>query len=370
MKIIKKIGLDHIRFIASLLIIAIHIYPLATINENLDFIFTRVLFRIAVPIFLIITGFFIIPKSLENKSTLIKYTKKILKIYLLCILIYLPINIYSNYFKEISLITILKDILINGTFYHLWYFPALILGLWITYIIVKKLSKKQTITILIILYLIGLLGDSYYGIINKIEVFNNIYNILFNITSYTRNGLFYTPIFLYIGYYFNTHKLKISTKTNIILLIISLLLMLIEGTILHYNNLQKHSSMYILLIPTIIFLFNLLIPTINNTNKFLRTQSMLIYIIHPLIIIAVRLSAKIIHQENLIIYNNLINYILVTILSIISSIILIKVKEVIKNANNQRKERNKITQNRKSMDRNKPKQLRTQHKPNKKNNTR
>ena len=49
-------------------------------------------------------------------------------------------NIYMGKFNNISIFSIIKDILINGTLYHLWYFPALILGIWITYYFIKKLT--------------------------------------------------------------------------------------------------------------------------------------------------------------------------------------------------------------------------------------
>lgn len=139
----KKINIDIWRFIVSFLIVAIHISPFDKINPEFDFFFTRILGRIAVPLFLMITGYYILDRALKDKQVLVDYTKKILKIYLLCILLYLPINIYMGSFKNIDIITILKDVFINGTLYHLWYFPALIVGVWITYYLVKKLGRKK-----------------------------------------------------------------------------------------------------------------------------------------------------------------------------------------------------------------------------------
>jgi len=139
---LKKLNLDIFRFIAALMIVAIHIYPLAVFNQNVDYFFTRVIFRIGVPLFLMITGFFVLPKALKDKNKLKDYTFKILKIYILSILIFLPINIYSGTFKNLDIINVLKDIFINGTMYHLWYFPALILGIWITYFLLKYVSTS------------------------------------------------------------------------------------------------------------------------------------------------------------------------------------------------------------------------------------
>ena len=149
----KKINIDVWRFIVSFLIVAIHISPFAEISPEFNFFITRILGRIAVPLFLMITGYYVLDKSLDNVEKLKDYTKKTLKMYLFCIILYIPINIYMGNFSNIDFIQIIKDILINGTLYHLWYFPALILGLWITYYLIKKMGVKKTFLIAIFLSL-------------------------------------------------------------------------------------------------------------------------------------------------------------------------------------------------------------------------
>ncbi len=49
-------GLDIFRICAALLVITIHTSPLASVSEGADFFLTRVLARIAVPFFLMVTG--------------------------------------------------------------------------------------------------------------------------------------------------------------------------------------------------------------------------------------------------------------------------------------------------------------------------
>ena len=53
--------LDRFRIIAALAVIAIHTSPLATFHEGADFFLTRVLARIAVPFFFMVTGHFVVP---------------------------------------------------------------------------------------------------------------------------------------------------------------------------------------------------------------------------------------------------------------------------------------------------------------------
>ena len=70
------------------------------------------------------------------------------------------------------------------------------------------------IIICMILYLIGLFGDSYYGITSSFEITKNIYDVIFKTFEYTRNGLFYVPIYIYMGYMLKEKQLNIKTKCD------------------------------------------------------------------------------------------------------------------------------------------------------------
>ena len=72
----KTISIDKLKILFAIFIIAIHTYPLTSISENADFIFTHVFCRIGVPFFLMVTGYFVLQKALQDKSVLIKYMPK------------------------------------------------------------------------------------------------------------------------------------------------------------------------------------------------------------------------------------------------------------------------------------------------------
>lgn len=317
----KTINMDACRLLAAFMIVAIHTYPLEKINPNLDYFFTRIIFRIAVPFFLMVTGYFLIPKILKNKSALIGYSKKILKLYVISIIIYLPVNIYMGYFNHTNILNITKDIFFNGTFYHLWYFPALLLGLWISYVFPIKGNKKNIFFIFILLFLIGIFGDSYYGTISKITILKNFYHILFCLFDYTRNGFFYTPIFLYIGYIISCTDRVFSEKKRLLFLFSSLALMGVEGMILYYFQIPRHTSMYFFLVPTAYFLFSFLREKEWKRNKNICNIATWLYILHPLFIIVIRFIFKIIHAEN-IIENSIVNYLIVVLSTVIFTYII------------------------------------------------
>lgn len=334
----KRITLDWGRFIASLMIVAIHIYPFQFLSASFDYLLTRVLFRIAVPFFLMITGYFLVSKVLEKKELqeqkkiLKSYTKKIIKLYFISILIYLPINIYNSYFSETSFLKICKDVLINGTFYHLWYFPSLILGLWISYYILRTRKKSFCLGLLVFLYLMGLLGDSYYGITENFPVLKDFYHRVFNICEYTRNGLFYVPIFLSMGYWIHQlSNIKLNYKDYISFLI-SLTLMVVEGFLLYQFKVPRHTSMYIMLIPSSYFLFKIMLNFKNSESGIdqkLRGISTWIYILHPLLIVGIHFFAKRVHLEDIMIHQSFLNYFLVVVSTLALIIIFGKVKEML-----------------------------------------
>lgn len=309
----KKINIDMLRLIAAFMIVAIHTYPFEFISNDLDFLITRVLFRVAVPFFLMITGYFTLKN--DNK-TLLKYTKKILLIYGLSIILYLPINIYNGYFNNFNILILIKDIFLTGTIYHLWYFPALILGLWLSYFLINKLSLKKSLIVSLILYTIGVFGDSYYGLIANIPFINMFYKVIFFLFDYTRNGLFFVPIFLIMGYSINKKEINIPI-IKYPYAIIFLITMLLEGLITIKYNLYYHSSMYFSLIPLMYITFAYLMNNYES-NPSIRSIGTYIYVIHPFIIVITHFLKRFIP----ILKNSLVNYILVCIISLIASLIL------------------------------------------------
>lgn len=319
-------GIDCFRFISALLIVAIHTSPLADISNTGDFILTRIIARIAVPFFLITSGFFLISRYGNSNEKLIKFVKKTLMIYAAAILIYIPINIYNGYFKMDNLLpNIIKDIVFDGTLYHLWYLPASVMGAVTAWYLVKRLDYSGALIITFVLYLTGLFGDSYYGISKKVPILRYFYKLIFQICDHTRNGIFFAPVFLVMGGMIADRQYKIKNMfiKNICGFIISFLIMMAEALLLHHFNIQKHDSMYVFLIPCMYFLFCLILNFRGKRLKNLRTVSLIIYIIHPMVIVAVRLTAKLFHMYEVFVENSVIHYIIVSLMSIMFGAVMI-----------------------------------------------
>ena len=309
-------GIDYFRMIAAVLIVAIHTSPLASFSATGDFIFTRIIARVAVPFFLVTSGFFLISRYSYNADKLRKFIKKTALIYAAAIVIYIPINIYNGYFSEDNLLPkIIKDIVFDGTLYHLWYLPAAIVGAVIAWYLVKQWAYRKAFAVTLVLYIVGLFGDSYYGIAENIPSLNSFYHLIFQVSDYTRNGIFFAPIFFVLGGYISDNKDKLSFKKSIIGFTTCFSLMFAEALTLHRFELQRHDSMYVFLLPSICFLFYFLMHFKGKNRAQLRTISLIIYIIHPFVVVLIRLFAKITHLQNALVENSLIHYLLVCIIS-------------------------------------------------------
>ena len=313
-------GLDAFRFIAALLVITVHTSPFASFSVDADFFFTRILARLAVPFFFMVTGQFVLSELVKKQKiqfpAIWKYIKRILSLYGIAILLYLPIGIYAGHFQNLSILSALKLLLFDGAFYHLWYFPALILGILLLYFFQKFCSIKTCAVISAILYLVGLLGDSYWGVISAFTPISRIYELGFLVFSYTRNGLFMAPLFLIMGALIeNTPKPKTAIHNRIGFLF-SFLLMSTEGFILRYFEIPRHDSMYLFLPTCMYFLYQALLSWNAKPPRLIRSASLWIYILHPAAIIAVRAAAKLLNATEVLIGNSMIHFLSVSALSL------------------------------------------------------
>ena len=321
----KTGSLDSFRLLAAFLVIANHTSPLLSYGEDADFILTRIIARMAVPFFLMVSGYFLY-QYIENgdNSYILAFCKKIGFLYALSILLFLPLNLYAGHYEVPNWgYELVKDILVDGTFYHLWYFPGLIVGVIIVVFLVRKIGLKLTIIISVILYSIGLFGDSYYGITEQFPSLEVFYQAVFIGADYTRNGVFMVPIFLILGMLLYKGNITASFSVNLLLFVICFSFLIVEGLLLHYYQFQRHDSMYFMLIPAMYFLFQCLLQIRGKSSKSIRTISTIMYIIHPWMIVLVRFTAEFFTLEKWFVENSMVHFLAVSFLSFILAWVLI-----------------------------------------------
>lgn len=158
------------------------------------------------------------------------------------------------------------------------------------------------------LYLIGLLGDSYYGVVEALPALWRAYDSLFELFDYTRNGLFFAPIFLMLGGLMAERKRLLPKAQAIAGFAVSLLLMSAKAMLLRKSGFPRHDSMYVFLPPCAFFLFQFALHFRVRKVRSLRTASLLIYLVHPMMIVAVRAVARWMRLQSLLIGNSLIHF--------------------------------------------------------------
>lgn len=314
-------GLDRFRLVGALLVVAIHTSPLTFISAGTDFFLTRVLARVAVPFFLMVTGQFVLPRILSPGPRagrrLCRYLTRIGILYLACILLYLPLGIYAGHYRDLTLTRLLQMLIWDGTFYHLWYFPACMLGMLLLYLLSRRLDLRTVAMICGILYLLGLSGDSYYGLSIYLPPLRSLCDWGFQVWTYTRNGLFLAPLFLMLGAYMGKAAADRLPATPVLAagLLLSLSGMTGEAFGLRYLESLRHDSMYLLLVPVMYCLYGLLLRWPCPACPRLRRMSTLVYILHPAVIVAVRLCARLPHMLPLM-EHSLIHYLAVCAVSL------------------------------------------------------
>lgn len=330
-------GLDTFRLAAALFVVAIHTSPLASISGDADFFLTRVLARVAVPFFFMVTGHFVLselfdapPNGISRKRPLLparlkKYLLRLCLLYGVSILAYLPLGIYAGHYQELSPGALLRMLLFDGTFYHLWYFPACILGVLLVFLLSRFLRLEHVSIFSAVLYVIGLFGDSYFGLAEKLPALEAMYSAMFRVFSYTRNGLFLAPLFLVLGIWAGVGFAPAAADSSTCRrkaaalcagLFLSFCAVTAEAFILRHFSLQRHDSMYFFLVPVLFLLYRCLLLAPAPSKKSLRTMSAWIYVLHPAFIVVIRGAAKLLHLTTLFVDNSVLHYLAVCSLSV------------------------------------------------------
>nr|WP_315164745.1 acyltransferase [uncultured Flavobacterium sp.] len=276
----RNISLDILKIILAIMVIGMHSNFLIDISEEFNYVLVNGVFRIAVPVFFIINGFFFV--NVINKNQIKKWLKRVTILYLIWMVFYSNFWFKLNDFNKQEFIVIAKNIIIG--YHHLWYLSAMI-GSGIILFWLKDLSNKLLIAVSFSLFFIG----ATIQYIGNYHVFLNshIDNILNYIPLY-RNFLFFGFPFFVIGYLINKMRLYENIKKEkIFILLVTSLLILIFESLLNYFYLPKIEAIDILfsliIICPIIFLFVFSLKS-NQNSKNITLYSTAIYLIHPFLI--------------------------------------------------------------------------------------
>lgn len=284
--------IDIARYISALLVVCIHTFPFYEISSTFNSYWIHTICRLAVPFFFTTSGFFFFRSygedEEENDARLKKSLKRLFKIYLIWTVIYLPYTIYDHVHTHssiYSLFSYIRDFFLNGSYYHLWFLPALILADVIVYWLYKHKGLRFTLKVTFGLYILGYLINVYTPIWESLPVVSILFGFFTKVFTTSRNGLFFGPMFIAIGLLLAT-KRGVSKKASLIGFVLSFICLVCEVMIYdHFGILRDLTSMYICLVPCIYFLVSWLLKICipyKPMYRILRNDSLLIYTSHIL----------------------------------------------------------------------------------------
>lgn len=236
-------GIDVIKFLCAIMVFLVHVAPfqfeVSSITDTINFVLLKCIFRIAVPFYFVCSGFFLFRKMPNYE---------------------LNENIIKNYcFKILKLYGLWSILLFIGPADHLWYLSGTVIAVVLLSLCFHLRMKFGVICLLAcVLYGIGLLGDSYRGLIApiaEVSIIKTVRHLYARFFGPTRNGVFMGFIFVLIGAYFSQRKVHLKPKTAAIGYLFSTICLVIEGCVLNHLGFQVDFNMYIFLLPSVYFLF-------------------------------------------------------------------------------------------------------------------
>ena len=209
-------GLDVMKFICAVLVVMIHITPIPDYSDNItasdyiNFIIQHGVCRVAVPFYFTTSGFLLFRRmNLSSPDN----------------------NLIKSYcFKILRLFGTWVFLLFIGGNEHLWYLGALVLAVFILskLFVIKGFRIRYLICIALFLYMIGLLGTSWYGLINHVPIGKGLMDGYLSVFSTTRNGVFFGLVYVLMGALFAHKKIIINFKFAVLGLIASLICLFAE----------------------------------------------------------------------------------------------------------------------------------------------
>jgi|26BtaG_2_1085354.scaffolds.fasta_scaffold02347_6 surface polysaccharide O-acyltransferase-like enzyme len=215
----RNLSLDYMKVLLAFFIVFIHGGLFYDFDKELSYIFVNGVFRIAVPLFFIINGYYF---TVSNTNQLKKWFKKVLILYVIWTIIYLPVMFYSFDVKRVMLYSLIG-------YFILWYLTALMFsGLLLYYVRHWKSSYilSSAFFLLLIGYVIQTLG--------RIDFFSGFLGSLFDFGPSHRNFIFFGFSFVAIGYIIRRDNFSIDRNKNIRLIFLFSMILLLEVLLNHY----------------------------------------------------------------------------------------------------------------------------------------
>ena len=302
-------NLDLFRFLSSIIIIVLHARPFFTVSYEIDMAINNIIGRICVPFFFFISGYFAAKQEQKKPDYIRSYIRSMIPVYLLWSAVYLPwsLSLAAPYIQQVSgllctigLPTAIQNLLLlllvplavivallySGVYYHLWYFPALLLSMLVLRWWKRKYSLRGLLTVSFVLLLFGA-TETYYGFCG--QFFQSLLHYYYAVFFTTRNFLFFALFYVTLGYWMGKQEQPASSLCFLKLLL-SIAALVGEGMLLQTTQ-RLDSNILLACVPLVYYLFSCLLYTNIHVPQLseipFRAISKYYYRVHPLMILFV-----------------------------------------------------------------------------------
>lgn len=269
-------ALDAAKLVACFFIIVVHVGNYPELPSSFGELF-RVSSRWALPFFFLASGYLM---GLPARDDLGKKLNKLVSILFYTSLLYIPIlyRMVGGDLERVLGKVISNDTLHGGTFFHLWFINALILGVILTNYALKNMKVHAALAIAVTIIIGCWFGDLIKSLGYKIYIFYALRTLIaFSL--------------VYIGY-FCARKSSlegISTKLSLSVLLIGIGLMILEVYLMNklFGADMVERQFPLLCVPVCIALLSLCINAKlkdNFISKLGMSYSLGVYLIHPFVL--------------------------------------------------------------------------------------
>lgn len=300
----RNITLDFFKIFLGVLVVTIHTAPLPDIFPFYNWLISKGIARIAVPLFFIISGYFLVGR-IEHFAKLKKYLIHLFIVYIVWYVIYLydwisllqAENKFTVYEMAVSFLM---------GYFHLWFLPALISGVLILYV-AKKILRKDSI-ILAVAFALLLTAICLWPSVHLIKLF--------------RNGLFFGFPFLAIGYGIKQSALigKIKNTPLVALTVLSSITLIAESYLCYNKGINTDLHFSLLLLCPALFILVMKHSQYVESKNYVGELSSAIYFTHIFVINHILTFGK----------NTFFQFPLILMVTVLLSIIIIFVNKRLK----------------------------------------
>lgn len=266
----RNLSVDVLKIVMAIFVVLLHMHFLKNVYPTLSYVLVNGLFRLGVPVFLIVTGYYFY--FVDDILKLKKWLVRLFILYGIWTILYIP------FWQEKD--SIFQNIVFG--YHHLWY----LIGTFFAGIVLFILKKCSSSLLGILALLMFGIGYSLQYLANS-HYFDGEVDIFINQFPMYRNFLMVCFPFMTMGFLIKKHHLDQKIKPNLFLVIFASLLPIAEAYgNLHLLHLSKKEStdLLISLLLACPLLFLYCQNSIATTSfKTLATFSTAIYFIHPML---------------------------------------------------------------------------------------